>query len=171
MFKISLTELEEVRVDPLAYKKKHDTVKRYFNNKSFFQTLKRAIYEYHNNTNAVAAMDYLENGLEKFKTRTLCEKAVDDLQWYIAEYQKLNWPTVLKKHNISIPLSTQFADSLKVTGAIHRIDMHPNGPYAAWLFSRGKPKDWLNELRMPIIQNAVGVELGVLPEMVGGMGV
>jgi hypothetical protein len=166
MFKISLTELEEVRVDPLAYKKKRDTVKRYFNNKSFFQTLKRAIYEYHNNTNAVAAMDYLENGLEKFKTRAFCEKAVDDLQWYIAEYQKLDWPTVLKKHNISIPLSTQFADSLKVTGEINRIDMHPNGTYAAWLFSKGKPKDWLNELRMPIIQNAVGVELGVLPEMV-----
>lgn len=165
MFKISLTELEEVRRDPVAYKKKREGRARFYPRKSVFQTLKRAIYEYHKNTNAFAAMNYLEDGLESFKSRPLCEKAVEDLHWYIAEYQKLNWPTILKKHNISISLSTQYADSLKVTGEINRIDMHPNGAYAAWLFSKRSAGNLLNELRMPIIQNAVGVKLGVLPTM------
>jgi hypothetical protein len=166
MFKISLTELEEVRRDPVAYKKKQDTGTGFRGGKSVFQTLKRAIYEYHKNTDALAAMNYLEDGLESFKSRASCEKAVGDLQWYITEYQKLGWATFLKKHNISIPLSTQYLDSLKVTGEISRIDMHPNGTYAAWLFNKGSAGNWQNELRMPIIQNAVGVELGAPPEQV-----
>ena len=166
MFKISLTQLEEVRKDPIAYKKKRDSEVNFRPGKSIFQTLKRSIYEYHKVTNALAAMSYLEAGLESFKNRRPCEKAVDDLHWYIAEHQKRGWPTILKKHNISIPLSTQYADSLKITGEINRIDMHPNGTYAAWLFNKGTAGNWLDELRMPIIQNAVGVEMGASPELI-----
>ncbi len=166
MFKISLTELEEVRRDPVAYKKKRDGGAGFYPRKSVFLTLKRAIYEYHKNTDALVAMNYLEDGLESFKSRASCEKAVEDLQWYITEYQKLGWATFLKKHNISIPLSTHYLDSLKVTGEIGRIDMHPNGTYAAWLFNKGAVGDWQNELRMPIIQNAIGVELGAPPVMI-----
>jgi len=166
MFKISLTELEEVRRDPAAYKKKQDTGTGFRGGKSVFQRLKWAVYEYHKNEDPIAAMDYLEDALAKFKNRAPCEKAVEDLQWYTAEYQKLGWPTALRKYNISIRLSTRYADSLKITGEINRIDMHPNGTYAAWLFSKGSAGNWLNELRMPIIQNAVGVELGVPPVMV-----
>ncbi len=166
MFKISLTELEEVRRDPVAYKKKREGGTGFYPSKSVFQTLKRAIYEYHKNTDALAAMNYLEDGLESFKSRASCEKAVGDLQWYIIEYQRLGWATFLKKHNISIPLSTQYLDSLKVTGEISRIDMHPNGTYAVWLFNKGSAGNWQNELRMPIIQNAVGVELGAPPEQI-----
>jgi hypothetical protein len=166
MFKISLTELEEVRRDPLAYRRKKDSGTGFRGRNTIFQTLKRAIYEYHKETNALAAMDYLENGLESFRDRSKCEKAVEDLQWYIAEHQKLGWVTALRKQNISIRLSTQFADSLKITGEINRIDFHPNGAYAAWLFSRGSAGNWREELRMPIIQNAVGVEMGAPPELV-----
>ncbi len=166
MFRISLTELEELRRDPAAYKKKRDTGAGYRPGKSVFQTLKRAIYTYHKDESALAAMNYLEDGLEAFKNRTPCEKAVEDLQWYIDEHRKLGWPTALRKYNISIPLSTRFADSLIVTGEINRIDMHPNGAYAAWLFSKRDAGNWLNELRMPIIQNAVGVELGAPPSAI-----
>lgn len=166
MFKISLTELEEVRRDPVAYKRKQETGSGFRGGKSIFQTLKRAIYEYHKETNALAGMNYLEDGLESFKDRSKCEKAVEDLQWYITEYQKLGWATALRKHIITIPLSTQYEDSLKITGEINRIDFHPNGSYAAWLFIKGSGENWQNELRMPVIQNAVGVELGAPPAMV-----
>jgi hypothetical protein len=166
MFKISLTELEEVRRDPAAFKKKKDIGTVFRGNNSYFQTLKRAIYEYHKDQSSVAAMNYLEDGLESFKNHAKCEKTIEDLQWYIAEYQNLGWATFLKKHNISIPLSTQYLDSLKVTGEIGRIDMHPNNTYAAWLFNKGTAGNWQNELRMPIIQNAVGVELGAPPEQI-----
>jgi hypothetical protein len=44
--------------------------------------------------------------------------------------------------------------------------MHPNGTYAAWLFSKGSLGNWIDELRMPIIQNAIGVEMGVQPDLV-----
>lgn len=166
MFKISLTQLEEARRDPIAYKKKRDNATNFRPGKSIFQTLKRAIYEYHKASNAIGAMNYLEAGLELFKNRRPCEKAVEDLQWYITEYQGRGWPTILKKHNISIALSTQYADSLRVTGEINRIDMHPNGTYAAWLFNKGTVGNWLDELRMPIIQNAIGVEMGAPPELI-----
>lgn len=166
MFKISLTELEDVRKDPSAFKKKKETGKGFFPNKSLFQTLKRSIYEYHKENNASVAMNYLEDRLEQFKNRSKCKKAIEDLQWYISEYQKLNWATALRKHNITIPLSTKQADSLKVSGEINRIDFHPNGAYAAWLFIKGNGENWRNELRMPVIQNAVGVELGAEPAMV-----
>lgn len=166
MFKISLTHLEEVRRDPIAYKKKRDNGAIFRPGKSVFQTLKRAIYEYHKATNPIAAMNYLEAGLESFKNRRPCEKAVEDLQWYITEHQQRGWPTILKKRNISVPLSTQYADSLQITGEINRIDMHPDDTYAAWLFNKGTAGNWLDELRMPVIQNAVGVEMGVSPELV-----
>ena len=166
MFKISLTELEEVRQDPVAYKKKRDSGSGFHPSKSVFQTLKWAINEYHKETNPLAAMSYLEGSLESFKKRAPCEKAIGDLQWYIAEHQKLGWATISRKHNITIPLSTQYLDSLKVTGEISRIDMHPNGAYAVWLFNKGSAGNWQNELRMPIIQNAVGVEFGAPPEQI-----
>lgn len=166
MFKISLTELEEVRRDPKGFKKNKDDGTTFRGNKSVFQTLKRSIYEYHKNTDPVAAMSYLEEGLESFKNRAPCKKAVEDLQWYIAEHQKRGWATILRKYNITIPLSTHYFDSLKITGEISRIDMHPNGAYAAWLFSKGSSGNWQNELRMPIIQNAVGVDLAAAPEQV-----
>lgn len=166
MFKISLTELEEVRKNPAAFKKKKEATKGVFASKSIFQTLKWAIFKYHKDNNNLAAMSYLEDGLGKFKNRNKCEKAIEDLQWYIAEYQKLGWATALQKHNITIPLSTQYADSLKITGEINRIDFHPNGTYAAWLFSKESKGNWQDELRMPIIQNAIGVEMGAPPELV-----
>jgi hypothetical protein len=163
MFKISLTELEEVRSDPVAYKKKRDTTRSFFPTKSYFVTLKRAIYEYHKETNISASINYLENGLAEFKSPTQCKKTIEDLMWYIGEYQKLNWPTILKRYNISVPLSTKYMDSLKLSGEINRIDMHPSGAYAAWIFSNRSAKNWISELRMPIIQNAIAVDLSAIP--------
>jgi len=166
MFKISLTELEQVRKNPVAFRKKKETSKGIFASKSIFQTLKWAIFKYHKDDNPISAMNYLEDRLDKFKDRNKCNKAIEDLQWYIEEYQKLGWATALQKHSITIPLSTKQADSLKVSGEINRIDFHPNGAYAAWLFIKGNGENWKHELRMPVIQNAVGVELGAEPEMV-----
>jgi hypothetical protein len=166
MFKISLTELEEVRRDPKGFRRKKEAAGPFQGGRSIFQVLKRSIYEYHKSMDAVAAINYLEGKLESFKNRARCEKAVGGLQWYIAEHRNRGWATVLRKYNITIPLSTQYWDSLKVSGEINRIDMHPNGTYAAWLFSKGNLGNWIDELRMPIIQNAIGVEMGARPELV-----
>jgi hypothetical protein len=105
-------------------------------------------------------MSYLESHLENFANKQKCQEAVDQLQWYIEEYQKLHWPLIQTRKNIIIPLSTQFADSLRVSGQVSRLDMHPDGGYAAWLLRKKGSDGWLQELQMPIIQNAVGVDLG-----------
>jgi hypothetical protein len=166
MFKISLTELEEVRRDPKGFRQKKETAGPFQGGRSIFQVLKRSIYEYHKSMDALTAINYLEGKLESFKSRARCEKAAGDLQWYIAEHQNRGWATILRKYNITIPLSTQYLDSLKITGEISRIDMHPNGTYAAWLFNKRDLGNWIDELRMPIIQNAIAVEMGAEPALV-----
>lgn len=166
MLKISLTELEEIRRDPIAYKSKRDAGFERRGNYSYFSVLKNAIYEYHKTSNAHLGMDYLETNLERFKNRRTCQKTVDDFLWYVTEFQKLGWPVIKKRITVTVPLTTRYWDSYKITGQINRIDMSSDDGYAAWLFKNDDESGWKGELRMPIIQNAVAVELGVIPPMV-----
>jgi len=165
MLKISLSELEEIRRDPIAYKSKRDAGFERKGNYSYFSVLKNAICEYHKASSSQIGMDYLETNLESFKNPKICQRIVGDFHWYISEFQRLNWPTFKVRINISVPLTTQYLDSYKITGQINRIDLNPNGGYTAWLFKNDDIKGWIQELRMPIIQNAVAVELGVIATM------
>jgi hypothetical protein len=166
MLKISLTELEEIRRDPIAYKSKRDAGFERYGNLSYFSVLKNAIYEYHKTSSIQQGMNYLEIKLDRFKNRRMCQKTVDDFHWYITEFQSLGWPAIKKRITVTVPLTTQYWDSYKITGQINRIDMSSNGGYAAWLFKNDNASGWKSELRMPIIQNAVAVELGVMPSMI-----
>lgn len=165
MLKISLTGLEEVRRDPIVYKSKRDSGYERQGRYSYFAVLKNTIHAYHKSSKVQVGMDYLETKLEKFKNPGKCQKTVDDFHWYVTEFQKLGWPAVKTQINITVPLTTQYWDSYKITGQINRIDINPNGGYAAWLFRNDDASGWKNELRMPIIQNAIAIELGVDPSM------
>jgi hypothetical protein len=133
--------------------------------RSIFRVLKGAIHEYHKASDAEAAQKSLVKGLRGIKNRAGRRRAAEDLEWYISAYEDLGWPSFLGTHRITIPLSTRYADSLRVTGEIQRADMHPDGAYAAWLFVKDRMGNRLEELRMPIIQDALGVELGVEPDL------
>ena len=171
MLKISLTELETAKKDPVAFRAKHEDKGRGGGRSSIYMTLRNAIFEYHKTSNFTNGMNYLESHLEQFSDHAKCQKAVDHLQWYGEEYQKLNWPLIQTRVNIVIPLSTQYADSLRLSGQISRLDINPIEGYGAWLFRKEGADGWENELQMPIIQNAVGVLLGmtVKPKVVVGI--
>lgn len=160
MFKIPLGDLEEAKKNPSSYRAKYEGKKRNGMAYSIYMVLRNAVFEFHKNSSYQSAMNYLETNLERFSNRTKCEDAVDQLQWYIDEYSKLRWPLIQTRKNIVVPLSTQFLDSLKVSGQISRLDMHPDGGYVAWLFRSKGSDGWINQLQMPIIQNAIGVEMG-----------
>jgi hypothetical protein len=162
MLKISLTELEDARKNPVAFRAKHEDKKRDGGNSSIYSTLRNTIFAFHKTSNFSSAMNYLESHLEKFPNQENCQKAVEQFQWYVTEYQKLGWPFVQTRLNIVVPLSTQYADSLKLSGQISRLDINLEGGYAAWLLRKKGSKDWINELQMPIIQNAIGVHLSKL---------
>jgi hypothetical protein len=165
MLKISLTELEEIRRDPIAYKSKRESGFIQRGRSSYFGVLKNTIHTYHKSSNVQAGMDYMEAKLERFMDPRKCQKIVDDFHWYLIEYQRVGWPVVKTQFNIAVPLTIQYWDSFKITGQINRIDMSPNGGYAAWLFRKDDASGWKSELRMPIIQNAIAVELGVNTSM------
>lgn len=166
MLKISLTEIEEIRRDPVAYKAKRDAGFKSGGRYSYFSALKNAIYEYHKTLSIQLGMNYLETKLERFKDPKKCGKVINDFHWYISEFQHLGWPAFKSRLNVTVPLTTQYFDSYKITGQINRVDMNPNGGYVAWLFRNDETSGWSRELRMPIIQNAVAVELGVVSSMV-----
>lgn len=160
MLRIPLTDLEEARKNPQSYRANHENKKKSGMKPSVYMVLRNAVFEFHKSSSYQIAMSYLETHLEQFSNRRKCEDAVDQLQWYIEEYQKLRWPLVEIRKNIVVPLSTQFADSLRISGQVSRLDMHPDSGYAAWLLRSKRADRWVEELQMPIIQNAVGVDLG-----------
>ena len=124
MFKISLTELEDVRKDPVAYKAKRDAGFKSGGRYSYFDALKNAIYEFHKTSSAQLGMDYLEISLEKFKNYRLSEKTVDDFHWYVSEFLHSGHPAFKTHITLTAHLSTQYLDSFKITGQINRIDMN-----------------------------------------------
>jgi len=160
MLKISLTQLEEARKNPSTFRVNHENKEPSGRNPTIYSAFRNAVFEFHKTSNFSSAMNYLESHLEKFSDQKKCQKAVSNLLWYVEEYQKFNWPLIQTRLNIVIPLSTKYEDSLRLSGQVSRLDINPNGGYGAWLFRSKGFEGWENELQMPIIQNAVGVELG-----------
>ena len=160
MLRIPLIDLEEVKKNPIAYRSKHEGKKRNGINMSIYMILRNAVFEYHKNQDYIQAMNYLETRLEDREDKKKCQQAVEHLQWYVEEYNKLRWPLIQTRKNITVPLTTQYEDSIIVSGQVSRLDMLPDNGYAAWLFRKKGANNWLRELQMPIIQNAVGVDLG-----------
>jgi hypothetical protein len=163
MLRIPFGDLEELKKNPIAYKVRRETEIKQGGGKSYFGVLRNTIFKFHNAKNVLVAVNYLEEHLEGFRNRERCQKVVDDFRWYLGEYQALQWRTIKTQVNIIVPLTTQFLDSFKVSGQICRIDMNPDGGYAAWLFRSRKAEGWMNEFQMPIIQNAAAVRLGISP--------
>jgi hypothetical protein len=166
MLKIPIGDLEELRQNPIAYKTKLESGAPRYGGPSYFQTLRNAIFEFHKSNNTNIGFSYLEEHLEGFKSIRRCQQVMDDFQWYISEVQKTNWPTFRIKLNIKVPLSTRFADSLMVSGQISKVDINVSGGYGAWLLSNKKHEAWREELQMPIIQNAIAVELNTISSKV-----
>ena len=167
MLRIPLGDLDELCSNPAKYKatRASPTLWR-GGSPSYFQTLRNGIFEYHKDNDFTHAIGYLEERLERFKDAKKCEMVINDFHWYVAEVNKLQWPTFSTKLLVEIPLSTQFHDSFTITGQVSKVDINPKGGYGAWFLRRKETSEWQQQIQMPITQNAVAIRLKTDPSTV-----
>lgn len=155
MPRIPIRELEEARRDPSEYRTRltqpqTHTVRR----PSYFMALRDAIFRFHR-SNRVTGREYLEERLARFKNNRRGQDMIDKYEWYIRQYTDLQWAACSVKPLISIPLPARVPADLQCSGQVARIDVVPDGGYAAWLFRNASTAGWSKELQMPLIQYAV----------------
>jgi hypothetical protein len=164
MPRIPLRELEEVRANPAAYRRKLLTPSTIRFRASYFGALRDAISRYHRtNCDAQQAREYLQRRLRSFSNPRRCDEMIEQLEWYISEVEGRRWPTFQVRPNVSVPLTTRGNTPLSCSGQLGRLDLVPAGGYVAWLFRRGDLRDWEDELRMPLIQETVAHTLLSVP--------
>ena len=164
MSKLPLSELENARRNPSAYRQLLD--RRSEGGKGvfswgYYNALREAIRHFHKmNDSASAGHSHLVNGLERFTNRQRSQEIVNQFAWYIDDYNRRGWIRTQTYHTIVVP----FEDTriqLRCSGEISRLDIVPIGGYAAWIFRSQKPEGWKQELRMPIIQYIAAKMFGV----------
>ncbi len=74
------------------------------------------------------------------------------------EYASLGWTTFDTRLNLEATLPPWAPDDLECSGQIARADVAPSG-YAGWMFLSGDAGAWRQELRMPLIQEALAQEM------------
>ncbi|MDD5368038.1 MAG: hypothetical protein PHQ40_03040 [Anaerolineaceae bacterium] len=160
MIKLPLGQLEEARSNPTSFREKMGTAKG-GGKWGYFNALREAIRQFHKmGDNANAGLTYLEQTLDRFSNQRKCQETVDQLAWYIDEYQRRGWFTRDTYRRIIVPIEDETIH-VQCTGEICRLDIIPAGGYAAWSFRSKDPSGWKNELRMPIIQYVTARLLGV----------
>ncbi|MBN1316516.1 MAG: hypothetical protein JXA42_13655 [Anaerolineales bacterium] len=164
MIRIPLRDLENVRNDPIAYRKSIQTRNSYWFPKSYFNALRDTINNYHGTKdNFSSALGYLENRLENFKNQRKCVEILEQFYWYVAEYTDRKSLSFYSRLNIQVPLSGPISSETICSGQISRVDIVPDGGYAAWLFRSRNYEDWFNELRMPLIQGTLATTILNVP--------
>jgi hypothetical protein len=164
MVKLPLRDLEEAATDPIAYRTKMTS-----NNASsgprygYFNVLRNAIRRFHESGgNETAARRYLQDGIDSFVDNLAKREDTEDkLDWYIDIWRSSSLITVDTMSRITVPLPSRSSSDLTCSGEITRVDIVPTGGYAGWLFRNNNIDDWLNELRMPLIQETLAQTLGV----------
>jgi hypothetical protein len=160
MTRLPLSQLEEARQNPVAYRRKigNPSGPRKW---GYINALREAIRQFHKmGDNGQAGYTYLEDKLDRFKNERKSLDTVNQLAWYIEDYWNRGWFTTETYHNISVPLEG-IGIQVRCTGEISRLDIVPSGGYAAWLFRSREPEGWKKELRMPIIQDIAAGLFGV----------
>jgi hypothetical protein len=97
---------------------------------------------------------YLERRLRGFKNDDRKEATLDKFLWYTDECTTRAWPTFQTRMNVEVRIPRMPPD-LICTGQIARVDLVPEGGYAAWLLRNATSEGWADELRVPLIQSAL----------------
>ena len=158
--KVTLSNLEEARRNPAAYKHKLLAAEKPFIRTGYNALLQATILQYHRES--LTADQARERMTHKYHQRFTTPKGLEEITRcfgeYLDEYAAQNNLATITHQRLRLQLPADIAPSFEVTGKLPRLDTTSDG-YAAWLFSKSHA-EWQQELRMPLIQAAVAADLG-----------
>jgi hypothetical protein len=165
--RLPLRELEEANADPVGYRAKLYGPARQAQGSIYFNALRNAIFNFHKpQWTAAQAGSYLEDRLANAANAPRIAEVLDQFHWYLEQYRALGWATALTKLNVNISLPPWAPADLSISGQIARVDFVPSGGYAGWIFVSGAARGWRQELRMPMVQEALAGEMNVTTDEV-----
>lgn len=158
--KVTLSNLEEARRNPAAYKQKLLAAEKPFIRTGYNALLQATILQYHRES--LTADQARERMTHKYHQRFTTPKGLGEITRcfgeYLDEYAAQNNLATITHQRLRLQLPADIAPNFEVTGKLPRLDTTSDG-YAVWLFSKGHA-DWQQELRMPLIQAAIAADLG-----------
>lgn len=158
--RLPLRELAEARADPERYRAKLFGPPRQPQGSPYFNALRNAIFNLHKPGWTVAeAETYLERALEKHPNASRKAEVSDQFAWYVAELQSSGRSVFRTRLIVDVPPPSWAPDDFSCSGEVARLDLAQSGTYTGWRFASGDVRGWREDLRMPLIQEAVAKEL------------
>jgi hypothetical protein len=155
MPRLPLGDLEAALKDPRDYRNKIDDARSSRFRASYFGFLRFALLKYHDLNDIVEARRYLVERLERFKSAKRRAETLKQFEWYVEEHIGRNWPTFRTRLRVQVLLPNWAPGNLRCSGEITRVDIIPQGGYAAWLLKSREPNGWEQQLQMPLIQDTL----------------
>jgi hypothetical protein len=160
--RVPLGDLEEARRNPAAFKRKQqeagDEKKGGY---GYYNLLLDSIMHFHKEglTAAEGEREIVRryDKLARLKSERAVEKIIEWFREYAADYARLAPDMSLTRVQVALQLPEQFS-TLQVSGQLPRVDRTAEGNLVACVFSK-EPRAWDQELRLPLIQEAVAHDL------------
>ena len=159
--RIRLSDLELAARDPVGFRVSMDAPSSSRYRYGYFNLLRNTIRRFHDNGgDAHHAMTYLEAGLTRFRDAARRSETVNQFEWYVEEHRRNGRITVEVMGRVEARRPAWAPQDLVCSGEITRLDIVPGGGPAGWLFRNSSIAGWDQELRMPLIQEALAFEVG-----------
>jgi hypothetical protein len=169
--RLPLRDLQEAARNPTAYKKRLAAGAKGGGGFWYFSVLRLAAFEYHKSSDPEQAVAYLKTMCGRHRKRLSDEPRITrmeaQLRWYCTAYEGQTGRQFAVRRRVAVKLPTGALDDVRCSGEVARCDLTPSGEYRAWLFREHSDPDWKDDLQMPLIQEALARELGVIPASVG----
>jgi hypothetical protein len=167
--RVPLGDLEEVRRDPGAYKRKQEAPKEKGPGYGYYNLLLDSISHFHRHElsvdEGVREVVRRFDAIERLKSKRELEKTVVKFRDYAIQFVNSKLDKPLVRVQVAVRLPETF-DGLQVSGQLPRVDRLLNGDTVAWVFSKAASL-WDQELRLPLIQEAVADHLHAELDEVG----
>jgi len=160
MNKISFSQLERARQNPIAFAKSLADDKGGTGRYSKYMAWQNSVFHYHKNRGDLAkAIKYFEstflkNFADNAANQVEREDWILELQAYTKDETKKRLTYVEHKKRLSIAMNSE----LRLGGELPLIKMNNKGGYSVYFFSRDD-NEWEDELRFPILQSYIATTL------------
>jgi hypothetical protein len=165
MARLPLGHLEDALRNPAAYRLRMREGSESRFGETYVGALRQTIFRYHASGNADEAYTYLEQRLAnsaRLQSGRRANETLENLDWYVEEHRSRGWPTFQAGVRLVVPYPGRLAPDIVCSGEIGRLDLKPTGGYAGWVISGDTGPGWEDQLRFPLMQDALAqVVLGV----------